>query len=146
MADTTLLLNGFSVIGDPQTNSNASNGGEFMIHDGTAVFEDDDIIVFEVEGVLPKGSKKRKPVFEAMLDSVEVTPYEHDTRHVDWNAGWTLDLPQGFTRKATPKRAPRFECDVGYLDAQHRGGRAEHLWPLSRSWRPGGRTCCAPSR
>ena len=50
MAETTLLLNGFSVIGDPQTNSNASNGGELMIHDGTAVFEDNDVIVFEVEG------------------------------------------------------------------------------------------------
>lgn len=55
MADTTLLLNGFSIIGDPQTNSNASNGGELMIHDGTAVFDGDDIIVFHVEGATEDG-------------------------------------------------------------------------------------------
>ena len=56
MAETTLLLNGFSIVGDAKTNSNASNGGEFMIHDGTAVFEDDDIVVFTVEGANPDGS------------------------------------------------------------------------------------------
>ena len=55
MADTTLLLNGFSIIGDPQTNTNASNGGELMIHDGTAVFDGDDIIVFHVEGATADG-------------------------------------------------------------------------------------------
>ncbi|MDT8326860.1 MAG: Hint domain-containing protein [Roseovarius sp.] len=55
MADTTLLLNGFSIIGDPQTNSNASNGGQLMIHNGTAVFDGDDIIVFHVEGATVDG-------------------------------------------------------------------------------------------
>lgn len=57
MADTTLLLNGFSIIGDPQTtNANASGGGEFMIHSGAAVFEFNDIVVFEVTGANPDGS------------------------------------------------------------------------------------------
>ncbi|EAQ23914.1 Hint domain-containing protein [Roseovarius sp. 217] len=51
MADTRLLLNGFSIIGDPQTNSNARGGGELMIHNGTAVFEGDDIVVYNVTGV-----------------------------------------------------------------------------------------------
>lgn len=56
MATTTLLLNGFSVIGDPQkTNANASGGGEYMLHDGTALFDDDDIIVFRAENVTNDG-------------------------------------------------------------------------------------------
>lgn len=57
MATTTLLLNGFSIIGDPQTtNSNASGGGELMIHNGTAIWEDDDIIVFTIENANEDGT------------------------------------------------------------------------------------------
>ena len=46
MAETTLLLNGFSIIGDPHTNSNAKAGGNLFIHGGDAVFEADDICVY----------------------------------------------------------------------------------------------------
>ena len=56
MATTTLLLNGFSVVGDPQsTNANASNGGEYMLHSASALFEDNDIIVFIVENTTTDG-------------------------------------------------------------------------------------------
>ena len=55
MATTSLLLNGFSVVGDPHANSNASHGGEYMLHDATALFDDDDIIVFVAEDVTAGG-------------------------------------------------------------------------------------------
>lgn len=55
MAQTTLLLNGFSIIGDPQSNSNAAKGGNLFIHNGTAVFEDDDIVVYTVSNVTVDG-------------------------------------------------------------------------------------------
>ncbi|WP_417726936.1 Hint domain-containing protein [Roseovarius sp.] len=55
MAETKLLLNGFSIIGNPQTNTNASAGGNLMIHDGDAIFEANDIVVFLVEGATENG-------------------------------------------------------------------------------------------
>lgn len=65
MATTSLLLNGFSVVGDPQTtNSNASNGGEYMLHDATALFEDNDIVVFVAENVTVDG---------VLTDDTEIT-------------------------------------------------------------------------
>ena len=71
MANTTLLLNGFSIIGDPQTtNANASQGGQFMIHEGTAVFEADDIVVFHVIGANADGSLNENSVIVA-----QVTPF-----------------------------------------------------------------------
>lgn len=55
MADTDLLLNGFSIIGDPHVNTNAEGSGNLMIHDGVSVFEDDDIIVLHVTNVTENG-------------------------------------------------------------------------------------------
>ncbi|QGX97726.1 hypothetical protein EI983_05295 [Roseovarius faecimaris] len=86
MADTTLLLNGFSVIGDPQTNSNASNGGEFMIHDGTAVFEDDDIIVFEVEGATEDGVLTDESVIVRIIVYDNASDYYNDIPKYTYDA------------------------------------------------------------
>ncbi len=55
MATTTLLLNGFSIVNEARSNTNASNGGELMIHRGEAVFEDDDIVAFVVDNVDANG-------------------------------------------------------------------------------------------
>lgn len=55
MTTTTLLLNGFSILNESRSNTNASNGGELMIHDGDAVFEDDDIVAFVVNNVDANG-------------------------------------------------------------------------------------------
>lgn len=55
MPSTTLLLNGFSIIGDPHTNTAARGGGTLLIHNGDAVFEGDDIIAFEVSNVDANG-------------------------------------------------------------------------------------------
>ncbi len=73
MTETTLLLNGFNIIGDANTNSNASNGGEFMIHDGQSVFEDNDIIVLHVANTNPDGSLTADSYVTA------ITVYEHAT-------------------------------------------------------------------
>jgi hypothetical protein len=53
--DTTLVFFGFSILGNPQTNANASQGGNLMIHGGSAVFDADDIIVYTVSGATPEG-------------------------------------------------------------------------------------------
>lgn len=55
MATTTLLLNGFSIVGNPQSNPNASNVGEYFLHDGDPVFEDNDIVVFVADGATSDG-------------------------------------------------------------------------------------------
>ena len=78
MADTTLLLNGFSIIGDPQTNSNASNGGELMIHDGEAVFEADDIVVFTVTNANPDGSLNENSVITGVIVYDNASDYFND--------------------------------------------------------------------
>jgi len=88
MADTTLLLNGFSVIGDPQTNSNASGGGQFMIHDGTAVFEADDIIVFEVIDATVDGVLTDDSVITRIIVYDNASDYYNDIPK------YTYDAPQ----------------------------------------------------
>lgn len=55
MPSTTLLLNGFSILNDARANTNASGGGELMIHDGDSVFESDDIVMFLVDNVTVDG-------------------------------------------------------------------------------------------
>lgn len=47
MPTSTVIVNGFSILSDPKINANSSGGGNIMIHGGTAIFEPDDIIVFE---------------------------------------------------------------------------------------------------
>lgn len=89
MADTTLLLNGFSVIGDPQTNANASNGGEFMIHDGTAIFEADDIIAFEVTGATEDG------VLNGSSLIVRIIVYDNAIDYYNNVPKYTYDAPPG---------------------------------------------------
>lgn len=79
MANTTILLNGFSIIGDPRTNTNASGGGELMIHDGEAVFEDDDIVVMLVEGANPDGSLNDTSVIVGLIVYDSASDYYYDT-------------------------------------------------------------------
>jgi hypothetical protein len=86
MASTTLLLNGFSVIGDPQTNSNASDGGELMIHGGTALFEDDDIVVFEVENVTEDGVLTDESVITGITVYDNASDYFNDVQKYDYEA------------------------------------------------------------
>ena len=89
MADTTLLLNGFSIIGDPQTNTNASNGGELMIHDGTTVFDGDDIIVFHVEGATEDGVLTEDSVI------VGVTVYDTASDYFNYVSKYDYTAPPG---------------------------------------------------
>lgn len=89
MATTTLLLNGFSIIGDPHTNSNASNGGELMIHDGTAVFDDDDVVAFVVEEVTVDGVLTDDSVI------VQVIVYDNASDYFNDVPKFTYDAPPG---------------------------------------------------
>lgn len=86
MAETTLLLNGFSILGDPQTNSNASNGGEFMVHDGDTVFEADDIVMFIVEGANPDGSLNENSVIVGIVVYDNASDYYYDTPKYTYEA------------------------------------------------------------
>ncbi|WP_135503753.1 Hint domain-containing protein [Roseovarius aestuariivivens] len=86
MADTTLLLNGFSIIGDPKTNSNASNGGELMIHDGTAVFENDDVVVMVVENVTVDGVLTDQSVVTKIIVYENAGDYFNDVPKYTYDA------------------------------------------------------------
>ncbi|RFP85746.1 hypothetical protein DZK27_15945 [Rhodobacteraceae bacterium 63075] len=97
MADTTLLLNGFSVIGDPQTNTNASGGGELMIHDGTAIFEYDDIVVYHVEGATDDGILTDDSVIVGITVYDNASDYFNDVSLYKFNAppGEGVDIDVG---------------------------------------------------
>ena len=55
MASTQIIVNGYSVLGDPRVNANMSGSGNIMIHGGTQVFQPDDIIVVDVIGATAEG-------------------------------------------------------------------------------------------
>lgn len=78
MANTTLLLNGFSIIGDPHTNTNAAQGGNLMVHNGDAVFESDDIIVFLVENVTVDGVLTGDSIVVGVVVYDNATEYYYD--------------------------------------------------------------------
>lgn len=79
MAQTTLLLNGFSIIGDPKSNTAAAGGGRLLIKSGTAVFEGDDIIVFHVEGADPDGGLNANSVITGITVYDTAIDYYYDT-------------------------------------------------------------------
>ncbi len=89
MADTKLLLNGFSIIGDPQTNSNARGGGELMIHDGSAVFEYDDIVVYDVTGADENGVLNGDSVI------VGITVYDNASDYYNGVTKYEYTAPPG---------------------------------------------------
>ena len=91
MADTTLLLNGFSIIGDAQTNSNASHGGEFMIHNGSAVFEADDIVVFLVSNANADGSLNANSVVTGVIVYDNASDYLNDTPLYTYSGSADID-------------------------------------------------------
>ena len=92
MADTTLLLNGFSILGFPNTNSNASNGGEFMVHDGDQVFEADDIVVFHVENANPDGSFNENTIITGVTVYDNAYDYYHDIPLYTYSGTAEIDL------------------------------------------------------
>ncbi len=79
MAETQLLLNGFSIIGDPQTNTSASGGGNLFVHGGTSVFEADDIVVFTVTNVSVNGVLTGNSIITGITVYDNATDYYHDT-------------------------------------------------------------------
>ncbi len=78
MSTTTLLLNGFSIIGDPHTNSAAAGGGRLMIHGGDSVFESNDIVVFTVTNVTVNGVLTGQSVITGITVYDNATEYYHD--------------------------------------------------------------------
>ena len=89
MATTNLLLNGFSIIGDPQTNASANQGGQVKIHDGTAVFEGDDVVVFVVEDATVDGALTDDSVV------VQIIVYDNATDYFNDVPKYTYDAPPG---------------------------------------------------
>lgn len=64
--------------------------------------------VFEIEAVLPDGAGLRE-IVDGILDSIDTTPYRYATRHVDWTAGWTITLPEGWVRTPDERHVARFD-------------------------------------
>ena len=97
MASTTILLNGFSIIGDPNVNSNASGGGELMIHDGEAVFEADDIIVMTVENANPDGSLNDDSIITGLIVYDNASDYLNDIELYTYTTapGEEIDVDDG---------------------------------------------------
>ncbi len=52
----------------------------------------------ELEWVLPAGDPALGAALEAVLATLDVTPYEASLRFVDLAAGWSLDVPHGWER------------------------------------------------
>ena len=77
----------------------------------------DGVSVLEVVAKMPEEYDRQ--VVDALLDSIDTTPYLYPTRYVDWNAGWTLTLPDGWERKV------EVDGDVLQFEAQDRTAR---LW------------------
>lgn len=93
MATTTLLLNGFSVVGDPQTtNSNASNGGEYMLHSATALFEDNDIVVFVAENVTVDGVLTDDTVITSIIVYDNASDYYNDVAKYTYTGSADVDV------------------------------------------------------
>ncbi|OAN79841.1 hypothetical protein A8B82_07350 [Sulfitobacter sp. EhC04] len=91
MAETTLLLNGFSIIGDPHTNTNAAKGGNLMIHGGDAVFEADDIIVFTVTNVTVDGVLTADSVITGITVYDNATDYYYETALYTYSGSADID-------------------------------------------------------
>lgn len=62
----------------------------------------DGVSVFEAEAHVP--AETGKGAVDALLDSIDTTPYQYATRHVDWNDGWTLTLPEAWDRKSEARK------------------------------------------
>ncbi|MCK0148954.1 Hint domain-containing protein [Marivita sp. S6314] len=93
MATTTLLLNGFSVVGDPQTtNANASNGGEYMLHSATALFEDNDIIVYVVDNVTVDGVLTEESVVTSIIVYDNASDYYNDVAKYTYTGSADVDF------------------------------------------------------
>lgn len=93
MATTTLLLNGFSVVGDPQTtNANASNGGEYMLHSATALFDDNDIIVYVVDNVTADGVLTGASVVTSIIVFDNASDYYNDTAKYTYTGSADVDM------------------------------------------------------
>ena len=93
MATTTLLLNGFSVVGDPQTtNANASNGGEYMLHSATALFEENDIIVYVVENTTPEGVLTEDSVVTSIIVYDNASDYYNDSPKYTYTGSADVDM------------------------------------------------------
>lgn len=108
MATTTLLLNGFSVVGDPQTtNSNASNGGEYMLHSATQLFEDNDIIVFVADNATVDGVLTDDSVITSIIVYDNASDYYNDVAKYTYTG--TADLDIG--RRTMGDRYLEFEGD-----------------------------------
>lgn len=92
MAQTTLLLNGFSIIGDPQSNSNAAQGGNLFIHNGTAVFEADDIIVYTVSNVTVDGVLTDDSFITGITVYNNASDYYYDTPLYTYSGNANIDF------------------------------------------------------
>lgn len=91
MPETTILLNGFSIIGDPQTNSSANSGGNLLIHGGDATFEADDIIVFTVINVTVDGVLTGNSIITGITVYDNATDYYYETALYTYSGSADID-------------------------------------------------------
>jgi hypothetical protein len=106
MANTTLVVNGFSVLDSARVNANMSggSGGEIMIHEGDPVFEANDIVVIEVTNALPNGEL----TYASRI--TRVTIYENATDYLNDVAKYT------YTADSTAKQGTIYNGTTGMGD------------------------------
>ena len=108
MATTTLLLNGFSIVGDPQkANANASHGGEYMLKSGTSIFEDNDIVVFVVENAGVDGTLSDASEITQIIVYDNASDYYNDAPKYTYSG--IADVEDG--RRHMGDRYLEFEAD-----------------------------------
>ncbi len=112
MPTETLLLNGFSILNDPNVNTNGSGGGELMIHDGSAVFEDDDIVAIVVDNVDANGVLTNDSVVTQIIVYDNAADYYNNTPLYTYDyigSGDGVDIPNG--RSGMGDRYLNFDAD-----------------------------------
>lgn len=105
---TELLLNGFSILGNAaKSNAPAASGGRLRIHDGTDVFEPDDVVVFQVENVTEDGVLTDNSVITGIIVYDNVVDYYNGVELYTY-AG-TADIDEG--RRTMGDRYLEFEAN-----------------------------------
>jgi hypothetical protein len=114
MATTELLLNGFSIVGNAKSNAPAAKGGSLFIHSGDAVFEADDIIVFQVDNVTNAGVLTDNSVITGIVVYDNATDYFYGNALYTYSGSADID----FGRRTMGDRYLEFDAsDLTSTDA-----------------------------
>ena len=82
-------------------------------HRVMAIVKRIDGAAYHVEGRAPIGSKSAVDEMRSIIESINLTPYESSTRHVDWKDKWTMDVPTTWEIDASEDGTAKFTAPDG---------------------------------